>query len=57
MIDISFSALLDTVLVPYDSYDYFQTDNSGSQHSVKERVQYWENDQVANTTHQNVTIK
>lgn len=45
MIDLPFSALLDTVLLPYD---YFRADNVASQPSPKERVQDWENKQVAN---------
>lgn len=45
MIDLPFSALLDTVLLPYD---YFQAGNAASQPSPKERVQDWENHQVAN---------
>jgi uncharacterized protein YceK len=49
MIDLPFSALLDTVLLPYD---YFQIEKVVSLPSPKERVQNWENDQVANATQQ-----
>lgn len=49
MIDLPFSALLDTVLLPYD---YFQVEKVVSLPSPKERVQNWENDQVANTPQQ-----
>lgn len=49
MIDLPFSALLDTVLLPYD---YFQVEKVVSLPSPKERVQNWENDQVANATQQ-----
>lgn len=49
MIDLPFSALLDTVLLPYD---YFQADNIASQPSPKERVQDWENYQATDITYQ-----
>ncbi|MFS1539565.1 MAG: YceK/YidQ family lipoprotein [Candidatus Phlomobacter fragariae] len=54
MIDLPFSVLFDTILLPYD---YFQADNIASQHSPKERVQDWENDHAPNANHQKPTTK
>lgn len=45
MIDLPFSALLDTILLPYD---YFQVDKVVSPPSPKKRVHDWEKKQVAN---------
>ncbi|WP_238334433.1 YceK/YidQ family lipoprotein [Arsenophonus endosymbiont of Bemisia tabaci] len=52
MIDLPFSGLLDTVLLPYD---YFQADDIASQPSPKKRVQDWENYQATDITYQSTS--